>query len=333
MGHACSSETRAKIGAANRGRRHTLEARAAISVALRGNHYALGKHPSEEVRLKMSLAHRGRPCPHGGHPCSVETRTKIAESKRGKPRSVETRAKVSATLRGRRLSPEHRAKLSAAQRGKPRPWLRGKHPSPETRAKLSASHCGIPRSAEWRAHMSAAHKGKNNRLGKHSSVETCARISAALLGHAVSTEARTKMSLSHQRLWQNREFRDRCVQAIIKANQVRPTAPERTMQSILDRRFPGEWRYTGNGDFIVGGKNPDFVNVNGRKAVIEVFGNWWHSEQKTGRTSEQEVATRQRHFADWGYDCAVIWEREVTDEDAVLAKLSKELALSQRGSS
>lgn len=95
------------------------------------------------------------------------------------------------------------------------------------------------------------------------------------------------------------------------------------MRDILDRNFPDEWKYVGNGEVIIGGKNPDFVNVNGRKAVVEVFGDYWHSERITGKPAEQEVADRIAHFAKYGFRCTVIWEREVSDENLVLTKLGE----------
>jgi len=98
------------------------------------------------------------------------------------------------------------------------------------------------------------------------------------------------------------------------------------MQSILDTHFPGEWKYTGNGEVIIGGKNPDFTNVNGQKSVIEVFGDWWHGEKRTGIPNDQAVSSRVAHFAKWGYDCTVVWENELKDEKAVLAKLQARIS-------
>lgn len=64
------------------------------------------------------------------------------------------------------------------------------------------------------------------------------------------------------------------------------------------------YRHTGDGSFWVKGrdgrsKNPDFKK-NGEKAVIEVWGDYWHREQKP----EELVAW----YRDNGYDCVVYWE-------------------------
>ena len=81
-----------------------------------------------------------------------------------------------------------------------------------------------------------------------------------------------------------------------------PSEPEKSMEAYLDNRFPGEWLYNGSGDqgVVLGGKIPDFVNVNGKKSVIEVFGTYWHEEE--------EVEEKIKHYEQFGFDCKVIWE-------------------------
>ena len=116
-------ESRAKIGAANRGKHLSEETRAKLSAALRGKFS--GKHLSEETRAKMSAA------------------------KRGKHLSKEHRAKLYATNRGKTFSDETRAKMSAAHRGEKNPWY-GKHRTDETRAKISAANRGKLCGKHWR---------------------------------------------------------------------------------------------------------------------------------------------------------------------------------------
>jgi hypothetical protein len=96
QGFTHSSETRAKISAAKKGKPHSTEHRAAIGAALKGRVF------SSEWRAKNSAANKG----------------KVPWNK-GLSWSPEMKAKLSAAHRGHALSPEHRAKLSAARRGKP----------------------------------------------------------------------------------------------------------------------------------------------------------------------------------------------------------------------
>ena len=71
----------------------------------------LGKHHSDETRLKMSAALKGRNN-------SDETRQKMSEAHKGKHHSEETRLKMSASLKGKHHSEETRKKLSEARKGK-----------------------------------------------------------------------------------------------------------------------------------------------------------------------------------------------------------------------
>ncbi len=51
---------------------------------------------------------------------------------------------------------------------------------------------------------------------------------------------------------------------------------------------------------------PDFFNINGQKKVIEMFGDYWHQGQ-----NPQDKIDR---YAKSGFDCLVIWERELKEK-------------------
>ena len=100
-----TDEHRAKLSAAGRGRKASMEARANISAALRGRRVSL------ETRAKLSAANRDKVL-------SDETREKIAAGRRGVVVSNETRMRMSEAQRGRVFSDEHKTKLSAAARAR-----------------------------------------------------------------------------------------------------------------------------------------------------------------------------------------------------------------------
>jgi hypothetical protein len=85
-----SDESRERIGAKNRGR-----------------------VPSAEARAKMSASAKART----GRVVSAETRAKISESNKGKGHSLEWRAAQAALMAGRKASPATKAKMSSSQRG------------------------------------------------------------------------------------------------------------------------------------------------------------------------------------------------------------------------
>lgn len=102
-----SEETKAKMSAAHKGKKHTDEARAKISAA------KLGYKFSQEARAKMSASQMGN------------------KSAKGNKISPEHKARLLACNLGRKLSEEHKAKLLASNLGK--------KISDETKAKMSAS--------------------------------------------------------------------------------------------------------------------------------------------------------------------------------------------------
>ena len=98
-----------------------------------------------------------------------------------------------------------------------------------------------------------------------------------------------------------------------KAWSKRPNKAELKLQDILDEYFPNTWKYVGDGQLIIGGKCPDFADINGKKDLIELFGTYWHQPD--------EVVPRERHFRDYGYSCTIIWENELQDKEEVVRKI------------
>ena len=82
-----------------------------------------------------------------------------------------------------------------------------------------------------------------------------------------------------------------------------PNKCELSLGVLLQEIYPNEYKYCGNFSVIIGGKNPDFFNINGQKKVIEMYGDHWHDPGSE--------APRIEHFKSYGFDCLVIWEHEL----------------------
>lgn len=67
-----------------------------------------------------------------------------------------------------------------------------------------------------------------------------------------------------------RKNRDRRVKAIVSGIIKRPTSFEQKLIHLIEV-YDLPYRYIGNGDLIIAGKNPDFINTNGEKILIEVY--------------------------------------------------------------
>ena len=75
------------------------------------------------------------------------------------------------------------------------------------------------------------------------------------------------------------------------------------------------FEFTGKGKVVIGGKVPDFANINGKKQLLELFGDYWHKGQNP--------QDRIDKFAKFGYQCLVIWEYELKDSKTLVHKISE----------
>lgn len=104
-----------------------------------------------------------------------------------------------------------------------------------------------------------------------------------------------------------------------------PTAPEYFLGFKLEAYYPGMWAYNGGGEqkVIVAKKIPDFVDLLGLGAIIEVFGEFSHSSvYHPERLSAEDLTTL---YADNGYHCLVIPGGECFDL-RVMGKIKQWLA-------
>ena len=99
----------------------------------------------------------------------------------------------------------------------------------------------------------------------------------------------------------------------MKSRGCRPNKPEERLRVLLDEIYPDSWKYVGYGQLIIGGKCPDFSNVNGRKQLIELYGDYWHREQNP--------QDRIDLFEQYGYSTLIIWENELVDKPKLVSRL------------
>ncbi len=94
------------------------------------------------------------------------------------------------------------------------------------------------------------------------------------------------------------------------ASRRQPSAPEQKIIDITEKNFP-EFRYNGNGELgvVLNGMIPDFVNVNGKKEVLEVFGDYFHGV--ICRTWKSSELGRKMAYNYLGYRCLVLWEHDI----------------------
>jgi len=104
-----------------------------------------------------------------------------------------------------------------------------------------------------------------------------------------------------------------------------PNGRELQLQALIDKACPGEYIYTGDGKLMIGGLSPDFANCNGKKKLIELFGDYWHSDEVVKGVWKRTEFGRKATFSQFGYDTLVIWENELdTKSEEELINIIKE---------
>lgn len=258
-----------------------------------------GHRHTEAAKQKISAARKKQiPPTLGKHwKLSVKTRKKISKARLGTKASPATKQKISLGGKRRYKNPVERLRTSLQLLGNKH--LLGHRHSAKTKKLIGAATRkfhkkyghpmqGRQHSPEARAKMSRAQKLRRNRMSRQERKELAIRLSAA-------------------------------------NNQECPNKKERQLDNFIQKRFPGEFSLNVFGEVIINRCVPDWVNCNGKKVLIELFGDYWHGKVKTGNSPEQEENLRRKVFSKYGFKTAIIWERELRNEKLVLRKIQRAL--------
>ena len=185
---------------------------------------------------------------------------------------------------------------------------KGTHNSPKSEFKKgdTSSRKGIKKPG-W-TNKTSFEKGHTIRIGMKHNEATKKKISKALSGRKQSKELIEKR---RQAIW-GKERYEMQVKAILKGLMKRPTSLEKQMIDIIKRNnLP--YKYTGDGSFLVGHKNPDFVNINGEKKLIEVA-NLQHHDKNYPKE-------RSNYFKKWGWKSYIFHTKKLNEE--IILKILK----------
>jgi len=203
---------------------------------------------------------------------------------------------------GKHLSVEERKNMSEKSRGEKNPFF-GKHHTDETRRRMKENHADF--------------NGEKHPLwGKHRSEEIKQKIREKAINRKHTKKTREKMSDNLKNRWKDENY----AKKIIASLHSKPNKAEIYLNSILDRIFPNEWKFVGDGQVIIDGLCPDFININGDKKIIELFGKHWHKSQDNIRYRQTEEG-RKESFGKYGYDTLIIWDYELKSETNVIEKI------------
>lgn len=226
-----------------------------------------------------------------------KSKRRMSEASKGRHHTEETRRKMSESHRGennprfgKHHTKETRKKMSEAHKGQI-PWMKGKHPTEEVRRKMSEAHMGE----------------KNHWYGKHRTAETRRKISESNKEKCISEETREKLRKATTNARKRGCF------------NIKPTTPEKKFMRICAKHsLP--YKYVGDGKFSVESVNPDFVESNGGKIAVEIYGDYWHKLPKVMERDKRRKAILSKY----GWKLLVLWEHEINElpESEIVRRVS-----------
>ena len=261
------------------------------------SHPFFGKHHTNESRRRMRLAVKKQLARNGGHSWNF-----------GQRLTDEHRQNLSLAHKGKILSKEHRANIGLSQIGKISP-MKGKCHSEETKKLMSQNNAKT---------LLGQFGDKHPAFGRHHTDEEKTKMSYANLG----LNRGKKLSDEHKN-----KIRQGVINALKSGRySFKPNKVEKSFD-LFFRENSLPYKFVGDGSVWIEGMNPDFINVNGSKDVIEIFGCYWHGcpiHYKSNGAVRDDSYERIKRYAQYGFHCYVIWEHELRNIDK-LQKINRTL--------
>lgn len=253
---------------------------------------------------------------------------------KGKHHSIETRRKLRAIALTLESISQSIANLPQGMPGTSNPnWRGGKYINCALCDKefwVRPSLLGIAkycsRDCKDRALNIKGKKNPNWRGGHYKNCEYCGQEfwvtpSIENTHRYCSLSCKAKAEGIFKQLNSDPEFQQKRLKAAIK----QPNRQEQKLETILEKWFPGEWKFVGDGEVILGKLNPDFINCNGKKQIIELFGCWYHGcplHHPNNEVSWQNTEIGKKViYSRYGFKTLVIWEHELTNEKEIIDKV------------
>jgi hypothetical protein len=178
-------------------------------------------------------------------------------------------------------------------------------------------------------------KISKKRKGHDVSKKTRDKIKKSLLGNKQSEETKRKKSISLSNVKRTKEWKENISKSLkhkwkndknYRKRQIKKmacgynslngiNAIEKKLLNILNKHFPNQWEFVGDGKFYVDTKCPDFKHKR-KNLLIELYGNYWHRND-----TEDDMQKRIDFFKQYDYDCLIIWENEL-DEETVFRRVN-----------
>lgn len=117
--------------------------------------------------------------------------------------------------------------------------------------------------------------------------------------------------------FKNKDYKNKIVKILLSSQSIKPNKSETILIGLLNNILPNEYKFVGNGKIIIDGFNPDFINVNGQKKIIEHFGDYWHNLPEYKKRDK----ARLKAYSKYGYSTLIIWQNELNNLKKVKEKI------------
>lgn len=255
---------------------------------------------AEHRRQKLREAMRGDKNPAK----RAEVKRKISKALKGNQHGLGNKSHL-----GQKLSPEHKRKLSEARKGQKL--------SEEWKHNIAKAQNELWQNPEYHLQQSKRiSEAMKNLLNdaeyrKQRSKTSSATLKKLWRDPEYRVQRLSQMSQTMSQLWNDPAWRQNQITKTLKGLFKRPTSLERQFIKICERNgLP--FKYVGDGEFLIGSRNPDFIHRDGMKVCVEVANLYHHPTNY-----EQE---RKTYFSKFGWDC-IVFRGNHLDEATVLSKL------------
>lgn len=268
-----------------------------------------GIEKAKEIKDKLSKLSKGRLPPQ---------KNKSFNEYYGEEKAKKLKERISLSNKGKKRTNNVKEKFSKLRKeeyatGKRKPWNKGlTKENNESLKRVSKKNTGQKRTKNFCDLRSKTTKGKNN----------------SFYGKQHTKETKEKLSKYWKKYWKEHpaENNEREKKALITLSK-RPTKVE---QKFIDlcKKHNLPYKYVGDGKHCIAGLFPDFVNTQNKNEIIEIFGTAFHNPELSFREHipyKQTEKGRIEHFTNYGFDCKVIWDYELSGdnwEKDVLHKLN-----------
>lgn len=214
------------------------------------------------------------------------------------------RRNMSLARKGIKPSPEA---IKIRSDGLKRAWKEGKFNKRKQIPWNKGKHYKNPKNSYAKKEWYKTHKHPKGMLGKP----------AWNRGLHPSEGTRKKLSEAVKINWQNKELAGK----MRKASTMKPNNEELYLDAILQLNFPHEWKFVGDNQILIESRNPDFINCNGKKLIIEYNGFFPGPRYDFGHTIEKDNA-KAEIYAKYGYRTLNLYSRDLKDTDILLEKIN-----------